>query len=101
MATGAIVVDTRTGSDRRREGAIPGSVAVPLSVLLWRLDPASGAENPELSDLDGPKVIVCNDGYSSSWAAATLTDLGFTAMADLDGGFRAWVAAGLPVVAVG
>ena len=101
IADGAVVVDTRSEADRSREGVIPGSVAVPLSVLLWRLDPASESKNSDLAELDGPKVIVCGDGYSSSWAAATLTDLGFTAVADLDGGFRAWAAEGLPVVSAG
>ncbi len=101
MAGGVVVVDTRSEADRSREGVIPGSVAVPLSVLLWRLDPASESKNSELAELDVPKVIVCGDGYSSSWAAATLTDLGFTAVSDLDGGFRAWAAEGLPVAPVG
>ena len=39
---------------------------------------------------------MCNDGYSSSLAAANLSRLGFEHVADLEGGYRAWVAAGLP-----
>ena len=70
---------------------------VPLSVLFWRLDPASGYEDPALADTDRRVILVCADGYSSSIAAATLRDLGFTRAADLDGGFTAWQAAGLPV----
>ncbi len=41
-------------------------------------------------------VIVCNEGYSSSLAAATLQDLGIQMATDMDGGYRAWRAAGLP-----
>ena len=42
--------------------------------------------------------MVCNEGYASSLAAATLQDLGWTGATDLDGGYRAWAAAGLPTV---
>jgi rhodanese-related sulfurtransferase len=38
---------------------------------------------------------MCDEGYQSSLAAATLRDLGVDAT-DLDGGFQAWRAAGLP-----
>lgn len=96
-ARGAIVVDTRCAEQRRQTGIIPGSVHVPLSVLFWRLDPASGHEDPELADLDRRVILVCADGYSSSIAAATLRDLGFSRAADLDGGFAAWQAADMPI----
>ncbi len=94
---GALVIDTRCSEQRQQTGIIPGSVHVPLSVLYWRLDPASGYEDPGLADLDRPIILVCADGYSSSVAAATLRDLGFARAGDLDGGFNAWQAAGLPV----
>lgn len=42
-------------------------------------------------------LLLCNDGYSSSPAAATLFGLGFTRATDVSSGFNAWVAAGLPV----
>jgi rhodanese-related sulfurtransferase len=41
-------------------------------------------------------VLVCNEGYASSLAAASLQELGITRATDLIGGFRAWRAAGLP-----
>jgi len=97
MAKGALLVDTRCGEDRRANGVIPGSVHVPLSVLFWRLDPSSGYDDPALSDLARPVVLLCAHGYSSSIAAATLRDLGFAGAADVIGGFEAWAAAGLPV----
>ena len=101
MAAGALLVDTRSSDDRRDSGTIPGSVHVPLSVLFWRLDPSSGYNDPALSDLARPIVLVCAHGYSSSLAAATLRDLGFANVGDVIGGFEAWSAAGLPVVAEG
>jgi rhodanese-related sulfurtransferase len=94
---GAILIDTRCADQRRERGIIPGSVHVPLSVLLWRLDPASGLDDPRLSDPTRQVVLLCADGYSSSLAAATLQDLGFEGATDVVGGVAAWAAAGLPL----
>ena len=99
MHRGALVIDTRCAEQRRDSGVIPGSVHVPLSVLYWRLDPASGFEDPALADPDRQVILVCAHGFSSSIAAATLHDLGFARAADIDGGFEAWQAAGLPIEA--
>lgn len=56
------------------------------------------AERRTVNDLLGAaRARICAHGYSSSLAAATLRDLGFSLAADVAGGFEAWVAAGLPV----
>jgi rhodanese-related sulfurtransferase len=94
---GALIVDTRCAEARHASGVIPGSVHVPLSVLYWRLDPTSGHDDKALSDRDRRIILVCADGYSSSLAAATLRDLGFSRATDLAGGFNGWAAAGMPV----
>jgi rhodanese-related sulfurtransferase len=96
---GAVIIDTRCADLRRESGVIPGSVHVPLSVLYWRLDPTSASSDPLLSDLDRQLILVCAHGFSSSLAAATLRELGFSRATDADGGFEAWVSAGLPVEA--
>jgi rhodanese-related sulfurtransferase len=96
---GAVIVDTRCAEARLKSGTIPGSVHVPLSVLYWRLDPTSGHSDRSLADRERRIILVCADGYSSSLAAATLRDLGFTRATDVEGGFNGWVAAGLPVEA--
>ncbi len=97
MAAGALVIDTRAADTRRDHGVIPGSIHVPLSVLPWRLDPASASRDESLADLASRIILVCSDGYSSALAAATLRDLGFDKATDLAGGFTAYAAAGLPV----
>jgi rhodanese-related sulfurtransferase len=94
-----LLVDLRSRDERERDGIIPGSVHVPRSVLEWRCDPDSETANPVVADRSLPLVLVCAHGYSSSLAAASLVDLGFERPGDLDGGFEAWRAAGLPVVA--
>ncbi|MBI4942474.1 MAG: hypothetical protein HY830_17170 [Actinobacteria bacterium] len=100
---GCLVLDTRTSSDRAGFGTIPGSRHVPRSTLEWRVDPFSGYSDEGFHDEGFPDagrclVVVCNDGYSSSLAADSLQRLGFRNATDLIGGFRAWRAAGLPVV---
>src|SRR4051794_39151376 len=96
---GALLVDIRSERQRARDGLIPGAIFHPRNVLEWRCDPASGHDDPLLSgDLGRRIVLVCDGGYQSSLAAATLQDLGFARATDLVGGFRAWAAAGLPVL---
>ena len=98
--SGAVIVDTRDSADRAAEGVIPGSVLVTRNTLEWRADPASELPDPRIADPTLQLIVVCNDGYSSSLAAASLVDLGFARAADLEGGYRAWKAAGLPTVEV-
>lgn len=99
MADGAILVDTRCTADHEAEGVIPGSVHHPRTVLEWRLDPASERPDPAIADRSLQHIIMCNDGYSSILAAANLERMGFERIAHLEGGFRAWKQAGLPVAA--
>ena len=40
--------------------------------------------------------MICNEGYTSSLAAAALQDLGLARATDVIGGYQAWQAAGLP-----
>jgi MFS family permease len=95
MQDGAVIVDLRSSDERRREGLIPGSVHIPRSVLEWRLDPDSGFSNPYVEP--GQRVIVfCAHGFSSSFAAATLRELGWRKATDIVGGYEGWKAAGLP-----
>jgi rhodanese-related sulfurtransferase len=94
---GAVLVDIRPAAQRAAEGEIPGAAIVERNVLEWRFDPASDASLPQAS-YDLQVIVVCSEGYTSSLAAAALQDLGIRGATDLDGGFRAWQAAGLPVV---
>jgi rhodanese-related sulfurtransferase len=98
QAQGAVLVDTRTHEQRRRGGEIPNALVIDRNVLEWRLDPTSPDRIPQATG-DAVRVIVlCAEGYSSSLAAASLQALGLVNATDVIGGFRAWHAAGLPVV---
>lgn len=95
LASGDVtVVDLRIPADRLRHGVIAGSVGIPRTVLEWRADPTSGYSNAAFRSFDQAIVVVCNEGYSSSIAAAGLIDLGYNSATDLVGGMVAWVGDG-------
>jgi rhodanese-related sulfurtransferase len=91
-----LFVDIRPAHNRAADGEIPGSVPIERIVLEWRLDP-HGAHRIDGFTEDTVVVVVCNEGYASSLAARDLRAVGLRHATDLDGGFRAWAAAGLPV----
>jgi rhodanese-related sulfurtransferase len=94
---GAVLVDIRDSEHRERDGCLPGAVVIERSVLEWRCAPDSQWRDERVSDPERVVVLVCNEGYQSSLAAATLQRLGLPRATDMDGGFEAWRAAGLPV----
>jgi len=98
MAAGAVLVDIRPAAQRAREGEVPGALIVERNVLEWRFDPLSGARLPEATGYDVDVVVLCSEGYTSSLAADALRALGLTRATDVEGGFLAWAAAGLPTV---
>jgi rhodanese-related sulfurtransferase len=94
---GALLVDIRPSELRARDGTIPGALVIDRNVLEWRLDPASPDRTPEMTSHDTAVIVVCDEGYASSLAAATLQQLGVRNATDLIGGFQAWRAGGLPI----
>lgn len=100
QARGALLVDKRAADALRAEGTVPGALHLPLSVLPWRADPDSAWHDERIvtAGLDAELILLCADDYSSSLAARLLRELDFARAGDVDGGFAAWAAAGLPVV---
>jgi rhodanese-related sulfurtransferase len=86
---GALIVDIRPVDQRDRDGELAGAVVIDRNVLEWRLDPASEHRIDAVEGYDQRIVLVCNEGYSSSLAAATLRRLGMRRATDLAGGFQA------------
>lgn len=95
LADGALVVDIRPAAQRACEGEVPGALVVERNVLEWRCDPTSDARLPEAIDHDVSWVVVCQEGYTSSLAAAALQQLGLHRSTDLEGGQSALRALGL------
>ncbi len=96
VRAGALLVDCRPVEQRLRDGELPGAVVVDRNVLEWRLDPTSPYRLAGADDPDRRVVLVCDQGYSSSLAAATLRRLGLSRATDLEGGFQAWARAVRP-----
>ncbi|MFJ4480728.1 rhodanese-like domain-containing protein [Streptomyces longwoodensis] len=93
----ALLVDIRYAALRERDGLVPGTLVIERNELEWRLDPQGSHRVPEATGHDLRIVVLCNEGYASSLAVASLHQLGLHRATDLVGGFQAWRAAGLPV----
>jgi rhodanese-related sulfurtransferase len=87
----ALIIDIRPVDQRTRDGELPGAIVIDRNVLEWRLDPSSEHRIADVTGYDTRIVIVCNEGYCSSLAAATLHDLGLHRATDLIGGYQAWL----------
>jgi len=96
LTDGAVLVDIRPLEQRIVEGEVPGAIIIGRNVLEWRLDPRSDARIPALARSDQQIIVMCSEGYASTLAAASLRRIGLAEATDLDGGFKAWRAAGLP-----
>ena len=72
---GALLVDIRPVGLRDADGEIPGALVIDRNVLEWRLAPESDHRIPQVT-ADKTVIIVCDEGYASSLAAATLQELG-------------------------
>jgi rhodanese-related sulfurtransferase len=93
---GALLVDIRPAHQRAAHGVVPGAMVIERNVLEWRLDPTGDHRLPDVKSHDQHVLVLCQQGYASSLAAASLAALGFRRPGDVIGGFDAWAAAGLP-----
>lgn len=89
-------VDIRDVRELWREGTIPGSQHAPRGMLEFWFDPACKYHRPEFAE-DKKFLLFCASAWRSALAAKALTDMGFTNVAHMEGGFSAWVEAGYPV----
>jgi rhodanese-related sulfurtransferase len=98
LAGDAVLVDIRPAAQRLAEGEVHAAyrpLVIERNVLEWRLDPRSSARL-QIAAYDLRVLVLCQEGYTSSLAAAALHQLGVRGATDVDGGFAAWRAAGLP-----
>jgi rhodanese-related sulfurtransferase len=91
---GAVVVDIRPAAQRAEHGDLPGALVIERNVLEWRFDPTSEAAL-RIADDDLQVIVLCQEGYTSSLAAAALQDIGVHRATDVVGGYAAWVADGV------
>ena len=91
---GAVVVDIRPAAQRAQHGDLPGALVIDRNVLEWRFDPTSEAALG-IADDDLQVIVLCQEGYTSSLAAAALQDVGVLRATDVIGGYAAWVSDGV------
>ena len=91
----AILVDIRDSAELAG-GVIPGAIHASRGLLEFHADPTSPMHKP---GLDPAKRVIlhCASGGRSALAGQTLKSMGYTNVGHLDGGFKAWQAAGKPV----
>ena len=92
----AVFVDIRDIRELEREGMIPGAFHAPRGMLEFWVDP----ESPYYKEIFGSGkefVLYCQSAWRSSLATAALQDMGLAPVAQIEGGFKAWKAAGHPV----
>ncbi len=99
LGAGAVLIDIRPERQRRLDGDLPQAVVICRNVLEWRCDPSSEWCDERLADPARRLIVICNEGFQSSLAAASLQALGRERATDVVGGFQAWRESGLPVAA--
>lgn len=90
------IIDIREPEEIRQNGVIPGSINAPRGMLEFYADSSLPYHKPEFKK-DSRIILQCASGGRSALAVVTLKQMGYTNVAHLDGGFKAWKEAGLPV----
>ncbi len=92
----ALLVDIREPGEQGQHGTISGAVHAPRGMLEFYADPSSPYHRPEFQP-DRRVILHCASGGRSALAAYALQQLGYTNIAHLDGGLKAWVESGRAV----
>lgn len=96
MASGNVTLLDVRDAPELANGTIPGAVHASRGMLEFYADPSSPYHKPDLNP-DSRVILHCASGGRSALAAQTLRELGYNDVAHLDGGFKAWQAAGKPL----
>ena len=88
QAEGAVLVDVRE-SEEFAGGHVRDAVHLSKGLLELRIEDA-------VPDTSTPIICYCGGGSRSALAADNLQKMGYTNVASMAGGFKAWRAEGLP-----
>jgi rhodanese-related sulfurtransferase len=91
-----VLIDLREPAERAEQGIIRGAVSAPRGMLEFYADPTSAYHRAEFAP-SRRTILYCASGGRSALAAETLQCLGYTRVAHLNGGLKAWREAGLDV----
>jgi molybdopterin/thiamine biosynthesis adenylyltransferase/rhodanese-related sulfurtransferase len=88
QARGALILDIRE-PDEVAQGIVPGSSQIVRGNLESQVE-------ARITDKTTPIVVMCAGGVRSAFATKTLTELGYTDVTSMDGGFNRWKDEGRP-----
>lgn len=90
------VIDIREPEEMKQNGKIAGAINAPRGMLEFYADPSLPYHKPEF-DKEKRIILYCASSGRSALAVKTLKEMGYTNIAHIDGGLKAWESAGLPV----
>jgi rhodanese-related sulfurtransferase len=93
---GVLLVDLREREELEEQGVIPAAIHAPRGMLEFYADPATPYYREEFCPR-ARTILYCAWGGQSALASRTLKELGYGNVAHLEGGFKAWLAAGYAV----
>lgn len=93
----ATLIDIRESEELKQNGRIEGATHAPRGMLEFYADESLPYHRPEF-DKNKRIILHCASGGRSALAAATLKQMGYTNVAHMDGGFKAWKESGKPVI---
>lgn len=96
----ALLLEVRDAGNIPVDEKAPNMVNISLGMLPIRadLEVPEQARDPRLADRSRQVITTCRLGNLAALGAKLLKDMGFTNVAYMDGGMRAWKDAGLPTV---
>ena len=83
------LVDTREESEWAR-GHLPKAIHLSKGIIERDIE-------QKIPDKSAPIVLYCGGGFRSALAADNLQKMGYTNVESMDGGYRGWTEAGLPI----
>ncbi len=90
----SLVLDVREPTEYAA-GHLPGAFNIPRGVLEFKIN-----SHPDFQDKQAAHILVyCQTGGRSALATDTLNKMGFTNAVSMAGGFNAWAASNLEVIA--
>lgn len=93
----ATLIDIRESEELKQNGRIEGAAHAPRGMLEFYADESLPYHRPEF-DKNKRIILHCASGGRSALAAATLKGMGYTNVAHMDGGLKAWKDSGKPVI---
>lgn len=93
----ATLIDIRESEELKQNGRIEGATHAPRGMLEFYADESLPYHRPEF-DKNKRIILHCASGGRSALAAATLKSMGYTNVAHMDGGLKAWKDSGKPVI---